>query len=454
MEQPEINKIKYTLPHKSIRSTKPPVDVRVPLDAYWKYTQRNNQDVNDKNSRRSHPNSMTEPTASYYSSTNSYKTPKSHHLYPIHPKYLSALHTKTLQQYQEATMKTGRSKDYSVTNKDRCKTEQEEDNNVGYTDEELGNFTEDNLENDVEEREENNRDRISECLDKEYDEQEVDDEIDEESDAPAETHMMQEQSAAKKDALLRAQQRLRAINQQDPHRIRYSQHSPQLYQARPLATRYYSNIPDHDIYEVLSDEDLYTVQASKNPPRRSSTRYPQNWIPQRSSNDRYNTTISPTQLNRRPRPRPEIKSFIEAEFVDRRKCSRCGNISIRKLPPLQTNKYKFQDSPIFPAKEYFGNDAEILDQPLCGYCKPKHHVVENTRHLTCEIPSSVPHSMKLRRSRDATNTPIRETLEGKHAMNELSHEYARIPSKCTKDTLNSSRDRIRHSTRTSARYDL
>lgn len=51
MEQPEINKIKYTLPHKSIRSTKPPVDVRVPLDAYWKYTQRNNQDVNDKNSR-------------------------------------------------------------------------------------------------------------------------------------------------------------------------------------------------------------------------------------------------------------------------------------------------------------------------------------------------------------------------------------------------------------------
>lgn len=85
---------------------------------------------------------------------------------------------------------------------------------------------------------ENNRDRISECLDKEYDEQEVDDEIDEESDAPAETHMMQEQSAAKKDALLRAQQRLRAINQQDPHRIRYSQHSPQLYQARPLATRF------------------------------------------------------------------------------------------------------------------------------------------------------------------------------------------------------------------------
>lgn len=67
----------------------------------------------------------------------------------------------------------------------------------------------------------------------------MDDEIDEESDAPAETHMMQEQSAAKKDALLRAQQRLRAINQQDPsHRIRYSQHSPQLYQAHPLAARF------------------------------------------------------------------------------------------------------------------------------------------------------------------------------------------------------------------------
>lgn len=85
---------------------------------------------------------------------------------------------------------------------------------------------------------ENNRDRIGECLDKDYDEQEVDDEIDEESDAAAETHVMQEQSAAKKDTLLRAQQRLRAINQQDPHRIRYSQPPSQLCQTHPLATRF------------------------------------------------------------------------------------------------------------------------------------------------------------------------------------------------------------------------
>lgn len=52
-------------------------------------------------------------------------------------------------------MKSGKNKDYAnnvaVVNKDRNKNRQEDDSNVEYIDEELGNFTEDNLEDDVEE---------------------------------------------------------------------------------------------------------------------------------------------------------------------------------------------------------------------------------------------------------------------------------------------------------------
>jgi len=79
--------------------------------------------------------------------------------------------------------------------------------------------------------------RVSESINKEYDEQEADDEIDEESDAPVETQTIQ-RNAVKKDALLRAQ-RMRMINQQqDPHKIRYSQQAPKLYQAYHLPTRF------------------------------------------------------------------------------------------------------------------------------------------------------------------------------------------------------------------------
>lgn len=47
-----------------------------------------------------------------------------------------------------------------------------------------------------------------------------------------------QRNAAKKDALLRAQ-RMRMLNQQqDSHRISYSQHSPKLYQAYHLPARF------------------------------------------------------------------------------------------------------------------------------------------------------------------------------------------------------------------------
>lgn len=55
--------------------------------------------------------------------------------------------------------------------------------------------------------------------------------------------------------------------------------------------------------------------------------------------------------------------------------------------------------------------------------------------------------MKPRRSRDV-NTPMHETLDGKHAINELSHEYARIPPRYAKDMPNSSRDKMKRSVHT------
>lgn len=117
--------------------------------------------------------------------------------------------------------------------------------------------------------------------------------------------------------------------------------------------RYYRNIPDRDIHEALSEEDLYTAQALKNSPRKSSAGYHQNWIPQRNSN-RYDTMISPMQSSRRDQTRPEIKSFTEAEIVDRRKCSRCGNVSIRKPSISKKNNCRFQDNPNFSTRRHFG----------------------------------------------------------------------------------------------------
>lgn len=121
--------------------------------------------------------------------------------------------------------------------------------------------------------------------------------------------------------------------------------------------RYYRNIPDHNIHETLSEEDLYTAQALKNHSRRSSMSYHPNWIPQRSLTDRYDTMTSLTQSNRRVRTRPEAKSFTEAEFADRRKCSRCGNVSTRKPSTSRRNHCRFQDNPNYAAKARFGKQA-------------------------------------------------------------------------------------------------
>lgn len=99
---------------------------------------------------------MPEQPVSYYTSGNSYKTLK-HHTYPCstHPKNLSALHTEAPHRYQQTITRSGKIKDHtknvSGVNKDRYKNQQENENNVEYIDEELGNVTEDNLEDDIEE---------------------------------------------------------------------------------------------------------------------------------------------------------------------------------------------------------------------------------------------------------------------------------------------------------------
>lgn len=71
----------------------------------------------------------------------------------MHLKYPSTV-TEASQRYQQNIIKSGRNKDYAnnvVVDKDRYKNRQEDENNVEYVDEELGNFTEDNIEDDVEE---------------------------------------------------------------------------------------------------------------------------------------------------------------------------------------------------------------------------------------------------------------------------------------------------------------
>jgi len=67
--------------------------------------------------------------------------------------------------------------------------------------------------------------------------------------------------------------------------------------------------------------------------------------------------------------------------------------------------------------------------------------------------------MKPRRFKDV-NIPMHETLEGKHAINELSHEYSRIPPRYSKDMPNISRDKMKRfvqttqgATRMPVRYD-
>lgn len=141
-------------------------------------------------------------------------------------------------------------------------------------------------------------------------------------------------------------------------------------------TRYYRNIPDHDIHEALSEEDLYTAQALKNPPRRLSAGYHQNWIPQRNLTDRYDTTTSPIQPSRQARTRPEMKSFIEAEFAERRKCSRCGNVSIRKPSLSRRNNYRFRDNSNFSAKAHFGKQIKQANNKFqfVLFIRLRHHI--------------------------------------------------------------------------------
>lgn len=72
----------------------------------------------------------------------------------MHLKYPSAV-TEAPQRYQQDTTKSGRHKDYAnnvaVIDKDRYKNRQEDESNVEYIDEEVENFTEDNIEDDGEE---------------------------------------------------------------------------------------------------------------------------------------------------------------------------------------------------------------------------------------------------------------------------------------------------------------
>jgi len=139
--------------------------------------------------------------------------------------------------------------------------------------------------------------------------------------------------------------------------------------ATHVRLRYYHHIPEHEMHEALSEEDLYASQMLKNSPRKSPASYYQNWISQRNAADRYDANES----SRRARTRPEVKSFMEAEFIDRRKCSRCGNISSRKPSVSRRDAYRYQNNPNLSTKTHFGKRIAKLPRYRqssgCHLCK-------------------------------------------------------------------------------------
>lgn len=105
---------------------------------------------------RRHQTPVAEPTANYYSPASAYKSMKYHsQSCSTYPKHSAALHTETPHRYQQTNAKPNKNKDYvndaAVMKKDRYKNQQEDENNAEYIDDELGNYAEDNIEDDAEE---------------------------------------------------------------------------------------------------------------------------------------------------------------------------------------------------------------------------------------------------------------------------------------------------------------
>lgn len=205
---------------------------------------------------------------------NSYKQTKHHNCgSPTHTKYTTCQNTEPQRWTSHNQAKTPRNKFYNTNNNIAIvrrstynKNELEDDEKVRYADEELGNFTEDNPEEDAIEEGttlridilkfskshrkfllkystycsivEDDQEETAESVDKDYEEHEADDEIDEESDSPI-LRSQKLQRRPKKDEISQEQQRSKIVKQQqDPRKLHYQQYVHNSFDSHPSRRRF------------------------------------------------------------------------------------------------------------------------------------------------------------------------------------------------------------------------
>ncbi|KZC08065.1 hypothetical protein WN55_09128 [Dufourea novaeangliae] len=394
-------------------------------DSYWNYQQKKGQSLSFNRNGRN-----TEAPVSYYSSSTSYKPTKGHVCSnPTYPRCVSP-HAGEVSQHRslQGHSKLGRDKHYtpnvSTKSKPRYDDELGNTEKFKYINEELGNFTDDNADEEVEDEEDDNAE-AGEFLNKEYDEQEADDEIDEESDPSPQTHRAQRASMKEADA---RQPRWRATDQQqDPRRHRCQQRVLAVGQGHSLIPRYYHNVAEHEVPEPLSEEDF--VRTSKKNLLKRSTDYHQ-WSPSRGEPDRYVVTPMSVQT-RRARTKTEIDQLIETELGETRKCNCCGSLTQRRPESPVKTSCRFDDRVSFPTKGPIGDEPDSHEQMFCARYNWRHNP-KDTSGVSDIPPSQYP--MKSRKSRDVKSPTIYQVPEH-DCIDQLPNEYTRASSRYHRKTM-------------------
>ncbi|KAI4490008.1 hypothetical protein M0804_004190 [Polistes exclamans] len=464
MQQTEKNKTqKYTNGPTPSWSTKyQTTNVRDSSNANWKYINKQNSSVPSNKDNRKQLNATAEQITNYYPSMNSYKqTKRNNYESPMHTKYTTFQNIEPHRWTTHNHTRTPRNKLYATNNnvaivrKSIYKKNdlEDDDENVRYADEELGNFTEDNAEEDAIDEVEEDQEETTESIDKDYEEHEADDEIDEESDSTV-LRSPKWQRRPKKDGISQEQQRSRIIKQQqqqqlDPRRLRYQQYIQNSYDSHPSRIRYYQDLDDRD------ETELYTYEEPVRPPtppkssiRRSGTNHHQHWIPFRSSSDRYDTNPSLNQSIRRSQPKKDVDDLLHSENKNTKKCIRCGAPSGSRLSTKnKKNVCRFQEYPDYIVKESFGDNMDAVDKILCGRCNINKHNCEDIEGSYRSTRSTL-QTLKPRRSKGSKGIseisedfPITEDIPNDY----MTNRYSRDPS------ANTVHDRTRHSAQTTTR---
>ncbi|XP_035733828.1 uncharacterized protein LOC118446824 isoform X2 [Vespa mandarinia] len=464
MQQTEKHKTqKYTAGRSPLWSTKYQTDVRDSSDANWKYLHKHNSSVPPNKANRRQVNATAEPVSNYYFTMNSYKQPKHHNCEsPTHTKYTTCQNTEPHRWTSHNQTKIPRNKFYTTNNNiaivrrsNYNKNELEDDEKVRYVDEEMGNFTEDNIEEDAIEEVEDDQEETAESVDKDYEEHEADDEIDEESDSPI-LRSQKLQRRPKKDEILQEQQRSKLVKQQqDPRKLHYQQYIQNSYDSHPSRRRYYHDLDDRDATEFYSDkEPIEPPTPPKNSIRRLGNCY-QHRTPSRSSSDRYDTIASLNQSIRRPRPRQDVEALLHSE--NNKKCIRCGAPSgNRSSTTSKKNSCRFQEHPNFIVKESIGDDMDAVEKIICSRCNVKHNSEDIERPY--RLTRSALQTLKPRRSKGSKG--IYEVSEDYQINEEIPNDY--MTNRYSRDiAANTVHERTRHSaptargltTKSSSRYD-